>query len=101
MSSPCKTLIRLLLTSCSGGNGGGQLEPPPPPAGPPAVQTQQVFDMVNLSFVTALQQAPADPSRWFAAEKAGRIVVFDNDTANATGSIFLDISARAGLEVAW
>jgi len=41
---------------------------------------------------TSLVQAPNDASRWFAIEKAGRIVVFDNDTVNAMGASFLDIS---------
>jgi glucose/arabinose dehydrogenase len=42
----------------------------------------------------ALVQAPGDASRWFAIEKAGRVIAFDNNSGNATRSIFLDIAAR-------
>jgi glucose/arabinose dehydrogenase len=103
MTMPKPMTIKLLLptlavwlTSCGGSDGGTNLMPPqqPPGPGPASVQTQQVFAMVNLSFATALVQAPNDASRWFAIEKSGRVVVFDNDTANATGALFLDISAR-------
>ncbi len=86
-----------LLAACGGGgsgNGNNVGLPPPPPAGPPPVQTQQVFGMINLSFPTALVQAPNDTSRWFAIEQSGRIIVFDDDPVNATGATFLDISAR-------
>jgi len=58
------------------------------------VQTQQVFAGVNLSLPTSLVQAPNDASRWFAIEKAGRIIVFNNDTVNSSGSTFLDIRPR-------
>lgn len=78
-----------LLAGCS--SGGGFVPPDPDDL---VVQTQQVFTGVNLSLPTSLVQAPDDASRWLAIEKAGRIVVFDNDTLNATGSTFLDITAR-------
>ena len=91
--------ILLFLSACGGGgggggnNGGGQPMPPGPNT-PTSVQTQQVFAGVNLSAPTALRQAPADASRWFALEQRGVVTVFDNNSATATGSTFLDISAR-------
>ena len=88
----------LLLAACggSGNSGGGGLNPPGPPGPPPSitVQTQQVFAGVSLSLPTSLVQAPNDASRWFAIEKAGRIIVFDNDTVGAIGTTFLDINLR-------
>jgi glucose/arabinose dehydrogenase len=81
--------LLFLLAGCSSGGG---FDPPDPDD--LVVQTQQVFAGVNLSLPTSLIQAPDDASRWFAIEKAGRIVVFDNDMVNATGSTFLDITAR-------
>ncbi len=98
MPRPIHTILLLpclLLAACggSGYGGGGQIPPvPPPPPPPTTVQTQQVFAGVSLSLPTSLVQAPNDASRWFAIEKAGRIVVFDNDTVNAMGASFLDIS---------
>ncbi len=99
MPRPIHTILLLpclLLAACggSGYGGGGQNPPVPPPPPPPpstTVQTQQVFAGVSLSLPTSLVQAPNDPSRWFAIEKAGRIIVFDNDTVGAEGTTFLDI----------
>ena len=85
--------VILVLSACGGnGNGGGGLDPPNPPGPPAAVQTQRVFANVVLNSPTTLTQAPGDASRWFALNKAGVITVFNNDPANATGSIFLNIS---------
>jgi len=90
-----------LLAACGGGAGttlGPQPPPPsgdpPPSGGPPAVQTQQVFDQINLSLPLVLAQAPNDASRFFAAERAGRVSVFGSDPATAARATFLDISAR-------
>ncbi len=97
MPSPANHLqftsaLLVLLTGCGGGGSGGGFDLPEPDD--PLVQTQQVFAGVDLSLPTSLVQAPNDASRWFAIEKAGRIVVFDNDDVNATGTEFLDISDR-------
>ncbi len=81
-----------LLAGCGSSGGGFDLPEP----NDPLVQTQQVFAGVDLSLPTSLVQAPNDASRWFAIEKTGRIVVFDNDDVNATGTEFLDISDRVG-----
>lgn len=90
----------LTITACSSGgggggaNGGGSPPAPPNPNPPSSVQTQQVFAGVLLASPTALRQAPNDDSRWFALNQGGVITVFDNDTQNASGSTFLDISGR-------
>lgn len=89
------TTVCLLLSACGGRSSDGQIvQPPPGPTGPPTVLTQQVFANVALSFPTAMAQAPGDDSRWFVPERSGRIIVFDNDLQNATGSVFLDITGR-------
>ena len=41
-----------------------------------------------------MTQAPGDASRWFVVGQNGVVTVFDNDSATATGSTFVDISAR-------
>ncbi len=68
-------IFLLFLSACGGsGNNGGGVQPGPPiiPIPPPAsIQTQQVFAGVNLSAPTALRQAPADDTRWFAIEQRG------------------------------
>ncbi len=91
-------IFLLFLSACggSGNNGGGVTPVPPiiPNPLPASIQTQQVFAGVNLSAPTALRQAPADDTRWFAIEQRGVVTVFDNNSATATGSTFLDISAR-------
>jgi len=81
--------LLFLLAGCS---SGGNFDLPDP--NDLVVQTQQVFAGVNLSLPTSLVQAPNDASRWFAIEKAGRIIVFNNDTVNSSGSTFLDIRPR-------
>jgi glucose/arabinose dehydrogenase len=58
------------------------------------VQTLTVFAGVNLSSPVAMTQAPGDASRWFAVGQNGVVTVFDNDSATATGSTFVDISGR-------
>ena len=89
-------VLLVLLAGCGGAaktENQGSTQPPPLTAAP-QVQTQQIFNRVDLSFPTALVQAPNDSSRWFAIERSGHIVVFNNDAVNATRSTFLDISAR-------
>jgi glucose/arabinose dehydrogenase len=92
-------LVLLTLTACGGGgggNGGAGLDPPGPSNPPPVstVQTQQVFANVAITQPTALTQAPGDPTRWFAIGRGGLVTVFNNDTANATGSTFLNVTGR-------
>ncbi|HSM31106.1 MAG TPA: PQQ-dependent sugar dehydrogenase [Woeseiaceae bacterium] len=88
----------LLATACGGGSGDGpSVAPPPPPPPPPAVPDiglTEVFPQVSLSQPLVMLQAPGDPSRWFVAERAGVIRVFDNDPAANATAVFLDISSQ-------
>ncbi len=86
-------IILLFLSACGGGDGPPR-DPDVPTFAPSSIQTRPVFEGVDLSAPTALAQAPGDPSRWFALEQRGVVTVFDNDTATATGSTFLNISGR-------
>ena len=78
----------------SGGGGGGNTIVVPP--GTASIETNQVF--VNLSFTAplVLLQAPNDESRWFVAEQAGQVLVFDNDPMVTAGDLttFIDISGQ-------
>ncbi len=91
-------IILLFLSACggSGGNNGGGGGQPPilGPSMPTSLQTQRVFANVSLSSPVAMAQAPGDPLRWFAVGQAGIVTVFENDSATATGTTFVDISAR-------
>ncbi len=51
-------------------------------------------NLPGLSSPTKLLQAPADDSRWFVLEKAGRIRVFDNVANVAAHQLWLDISPQ-------
>jgi glucose/arabinose dehydrogenase len=78
----------------SGGGGGGNTIVVPP--GTATIETNQVF--VNLSFNAplVLLRAPNDASRWFVAEQAGQVLVFDNDPMVTAGDLttFIDISGQ-------
>lgn len=88
----------LLAAACGGSSGDGpSVTPPPAPPPPPAapdVSLTQVFPQVALSQPLVLLQAPGDPSRWFVAERAGVIRMFDNDPAANSTAEFLDISSK-------
>ena len=88
----------LLAAACGGSSGDGpSVAPPPPPSPPPAapdISLTQVFPQVALSQPLVLLQAPGDPSRWFVAERAGVIRVFDNDPATNSTDVFLDIGSQ-------
>ncbi len=78
----------------SGGGGGGNTIVVPP--GTASIETNQVF--VNLSFNAplVLLQVPNDSSRWFVAQQAGQVLVFDNDPMVTAGDLttFIDISGQ-------
>jgi len=84
------------LCACGGSSNGPSLSPPspPPPPAVPQVGLTQVFDQVPLSQPLVLAQAPADATRWFAAERAGIVRMFANDPAAAATSVFLNISGQ-------
>ncbi len=70
--------------------------PPVAPAPPLVPQLALVPAFPNLAFnqPVSLLQAPGDGSRWYLIEKAGRILVFDNDAAVQEFSVFADLSAQ-------
>jgi glucose/arabinose dehydrogenase len=54
---------------------------------------ERVYPALAFTAPVSLQQAPADATRWFVVEQAGRVMVFANQAAAATSSVFLDIHA--------
>ncbi|HID81622.1 MAG TPA: hypothetical protein EYH06_10120 [Chromatiales bacterium] len=58
------------------------------------IQLTRKFQNLSLDQPVALLQIPGDNTKWYAVEKAGRVMVFDNDNAVTTASTFIDISAR-------
>ena len=64
-----------------------------PSSGSLSITTQIVFPNVNLNAPVKMLQAPGDASRWFAVEQGGNVKVWNN-TANATASVFANISGR-------
>lgn len=102
-------MLGAALASCGSGDSGAppSTDPAPPLAGnptdgtgaaPPAQQVclgyERVFSAVPLDLPVALAQAPGDPSRWFAVERAGRIVHFANDATAAQAASFIDIADK-------
>jgi glucose/arabinose dehydrogenase len=85
-------IFLLFFSAC--GDGGGSGPPDEPTFAPSTIRAERVFAGVNLSAPTTLAQAPADATRWFALEQRGVVTVFANNNTTATGSTFLDISAR-------
>jgi glucose/arabinose dehydrogenase len=85
----------LILCACGGGgsSGGGGGTSSPPPASV-TVSTEPAFAGLSFSSPVAMLQAPGDSTRWFVAEQAGRVRVFDNDAMVTAFSTFIDISTR-------
>ena len=88
--------LAFLISGCGGSSGDAPgFSPSPSPPAPPAapqIDIAEVFTQVSLAQPLVLMQAPGDGSRWFAAQRAGVIRVFDNDpNANST-NVFLDVS---------
>lgn len=90
--------LALLVAGCGGSSGDGPgVSPPPPPPPPPAaprIDIAEVFTQVSLAQPLVLVQAPGDGSRWFAAERAGVIRVFDNEPGANSAGVFLDIRSQ-------
>jgi glucose/arabinose dehydrogenase len=91
--------IGLLSLGACGGSDSGISGPPIGPPEPPIttvpdIVTTEVFTQLAFSQPVALQQAPGDASRWFVAEKAGVIRVFDNNAGVSSATVFLDIRDR-------
>ena len=81
----------VLLAACgpSGDSFNGA-----PPGEPPVLAAQRVFPALSFAQPVALLQAPADGTRWFVVEQAGRVRVFANIAQAAVFDTFVDISAR-------
>ena len=91
--------VLAFIQACGGSDGGvnsGGDDTIVVPPGTASIETNQVF--VNLSFDTplVLLQARKDAGRWFVAEQAGKVLVFDNDPMVTAGDIttFIDISGQ-------
>lgn len=83
-------VILFALAGCSGSSGSAPSPGPLPDPPPPALQIALINAFPNLSFSQPLtmRQPPGDPSRWFIVERAGRILVFDNDPTTTSTSQF-------------
>ena len=85
-------LAALLPGGCDGGSSGSPTTP--------GVQTEvavaltPAFPALAFNQPTVMVQSPRDNSRWFLAEKGGRIRTFANDPQAANTTLFVDISAR-------
>jgi glucose/arabinose dehydrogenase len=85
----------LIMCACGGGGSsggsGGTSSPPPTSV---TISTEPAFAGLSFSSPVAMLQAPGDSTRWFVAEQAGRVRVFDNDAMVTAFSTFIDISTR-------
>ena len=59
-----------------------------------SLAVSRVFPALTFSSPVAMLQAPADPSRWYVVEQAGRVRMFDNAPNVGSTSTFVDISGR-------
>lgn len=89
--------VVVAVTGCGGSSGGGgSVAPPaggPPPPSVPSIALEQVFTQLPLAQPIVMKQAPGDATRWFVAERLGRVRVFANDPNVSTSDVFLDISS--------
>jgi uncharacterized repeat protein (TIGR03806 family) len=58
------------------------------------MQTVRAFPALSFDDPVLLTAAPGDRDRLFVVERAGRILVFDNDDLVASAQVFLDIRDR-------
>jgi hypothetical protein len=54
----------------------------------------RVFPALSFTTPVGALQAPGDASRWFVVEQGGKVRVFANQSAAASTSDFIDLSAR-------
>jgi glucose/arabinose dehydrogenase len=59
-----------------------------------ALSVARVFPGLSFTQPVAMLQAPGDNSRWFVVEQAGRVRVFDNNSAASSFGTFVDIAGR-------
>jgi uncharacterized repeat protein (TIGR03806 family) len=69
---------------------------PARPAGGGRVKLEKVFDGLALDAAMALAQPPDDGSRWFVAERAGRIVSFPAASPPRQPRVVVNLSAVTG-----
>ncbi len=68
---------------------------PPAPVAELSVTTERVFaSLPNFANPVAMLQAPADASRWFVVEQAGRVRDFDAQPGVTSTRVFIDIRTR-------
>lgn len=58
------------------------------------IQLTRKFPNLSLDQPVGLLQIPGNSTKWYAVEKDGRVMVFDNDNAVSAASTFIDISTR-------
>ena len=70
--------------------------PPPEPPSPPAeLAAERAYpNLASFLSPVALLRAPEDASRWFVVEQAGRIRVFEDNSAVTVTSSFIDLTDR-------
>jgi len=62
---------------------------------PPVLGVERVYpNLPSFTAPIAMLQAPSDATRWFVVEQSGLVRVFNNFSAVATASDFIDITTR-------
>ena len=104
------SLLLFTLTACGGGGGGGGSENNAEEAHglenrvsntsclthepvSTGIQLRRKFSGLSLNQPVGLLQKPGDNTKWYAVEKDGRVMVFNNDDAVSIASAYIDISA--------
>ncbi len=90
-------VIAAACVAACDGSGGTTIGPgggPPPGGSDPEIAVSDAFPSLSFNQPTVLKQAPGDASRWFVAEKQGRILVFANNPGSSSPEPFLDITAQ-------
>lgn len=89
-------MLLLSLTACGGGGSDDGFSPPPPPPPPPGgvdIATQRAYSQLSFIRPLAMLQLPGNDTRWYVAEQAGIIRVFNNDPNVAQSTVFANLTA--------
>lgn len=65
-----------------------------PSTGNNLAQLQPAFPALTFNLPLAMVQAPNDNSRWYVAEKSGRLAYFSNDETTNSITSFIDLTAK-------
>lgn len=98
----------LMLVSCGGGDSGSStpslvmntVQDPAQPNtnttnGNPRIALERIFTGLTFDAPLLMLQAPADTTRWFVLERAGRVRVFANNSGVSTfNTDFIDLRSR-------